>query len=909
MPVPEVRPPLGRDDELAAVARVAGAPEGVVGLALVGEPGAGTTTLLREGARDAIESGVRVLVLTPVPARAARPLAALRELAATLGAPFAPLGPDVDRDERDARVATLLRDAARDRPTVLLLDGVAWVDDASWDALTLAARALRAEPFALLAAGGPADARVRRSGLDVVRLDPLGPSAASALVAAVAPGLPVGLRARTLEAAGGNPLALRELATASRDAWSRCSTRPHGAVPLSPRLVDAFDPAPRVRDELEAAVVLAAAAADRAELGDAVAVAARVTGRDEAAALAACSALAARGLLVAEDETVGFRTEVARAVAYRAASLPRRHAVHVAFAAVVATEPDRAAWHRSAASLRRDPDLAATLAEGATAARLRGGLRDALATMERAARVSPPGDDRVARLLEAAAMAFEIGRPDLVDRLVSEAVHAATTPAHRERIGWIQAVYDLGRPDDGRGALAFARHAEAAATGPDAPWRDDWVRALAIRVGERAASTPPAALPADALRAAVARMGGMERHPALAGVLATVAPAEHGAAVLAHLRALPADAGGDPRLGRHLGQTAHELGDDRLAIASLTAAADRMRLEGRWGMLPVALMQRGWASYGTGELTRARADADAAARLAQDTGQDVLRAQAGALQALVEGIAGDPVAADARAAAAERALVGRTGHLADAHVARGIIALWSGRWDDAADWFARLWAPDGAAALESRRWLVIGDYAEAAAAAGRADEVRPHVAALARTAAAVDAPRLRRGVAVARAALADDDAAADAFVAAARAAAPLGPLAAARVHLGHGMWLRRHRRIVEARRELRAARDGFEALGAAAARRRAEQELRAAGTAAPRSATGPRFDELTAQELQIAEMAASGLSNREIGARLFLSHRTIGSHLYRVFPKLGVSSRAQLRDALTALAAEGRQPV
>jgi DNA-binding NarL/FixJ family response regulator len=111
------------------------------------------------------------------------------------------------------------------------------------------------------------------------------------------------------------------------------------------------------------------------------------------------------------------------------------------------------------------------------------------------------------------------------------------------------------------------------------------------------------------------------------------------------------------------------------------------------------------------------------------------------------------------------------------------------------------------------------------------------------------------------------------------------------------MWLRRHRRIAEARNPLRAARDTFDTLGAVTWGTRARQELRAAGEAS-RDRTMDLLDGLTPQELQIAQMAAEGLTNKEIGLQLYLSHRTIGSPLYRIFPKLGITARSQLRDAL-----------
>jgi ATP/maltotriose-dependent transcriptional regulator MalT len=145
--------------------------------------------------------------------------------------------------------------------------------------------------------------------------------------------------------------------------------------------------------------------------------------------------------------------------------------------------------------------------------------------------------------------------------------------------------------------------------------------------------------------------------------------------------------------------------------------------------------------------------------------------------------------------------------------------------------------------------------------------------------------------------MASDDEAGPLFVAALDQDLADYPFLYARTLFSYGSWLRRRRRNAESRQPLRSAREFFDALGAARWSERARQELRATGeTIGPR--TPDARDRLTAQELQIAQLAAEGLSNREIGERLFLSHRTIGSHLYRIFPKLGISARAQLRDAV-----------
>ena len=188
----------------------------------------------------------------------------------------------------------------------------------------------------------------------------------------------------------------------------------------------------------------------------------------------------------------------------------------------------------------------------------------------------------------------------------------------------------------------------------------------------------------------------------------------------------------------------------------------------------------------------------------------------------------------------------------------------------------------------------LGDLVDAATHSGRTEHVRPIVAELAETAARTSASVLHADLRLARAMLAGDDEAEALFEAALRADMGAWPLVRSRTQLAYGERLRRHRRAIEPRDHLRAVRDIFDALGAIPSSERARRELRAAGEASRRRDPDAR-DQLTPHELQIAQLAAEGLTNREIGQRLYLSHRTVSSHLHRIFPKLGVTSRSELR--------------
>jgi len=156
---------------------------------------------------------------------------------------------------------------------------------------------------------------------------------------------------------------------------------------------------------------------------------------------------------------------------------------------------------------------------------------------------------------------------------------------------------------------------------------------------------------------------------------------------------------------------------------------------------------------------------------------------------------------------------------------------------------------------------------------------------------------LHAGLRYARALLASDADAEGLFAVALRADLARWPFARARVQLAYGGWLRRQRRVAESREHLRAARDTFDALGIIPWAERARRELRASGETSRRRVPDAR-DRLTPQELQIAQLAAGGLTNREIGEKLYLSHRTISSHLHRIFPKLEITARSALRGAL-----------
>jgi DNA-binding CsgD family transcriptional regulator len=237
--------------------------------------------------------------------------------------------------------------------------------------------------------------------------------------------------------------------------------------------------------------------------------------------------------------------------------------------------------------------------------------------------------------------------------------------------------------------------------------------------------------------------------------------------------------------------------------------------------------------------------------------------------------------------------------LALVELARGRIALVSERYTEAYDHYARIFDPGDIAHHPYVRGWALADIVDAAVYAERdVGPVRGLVAEWEPIAAQTQASHLRVQLSYARAMLAGE-AAAEAEFAAALAQMTGWPSYRARTQLAYGTWLRRRRRNAESRGPLREAADALTVLGSTRLAERAQRELRASGETVRRR--GPEAaDQLTPQELQIALLAADGLTNREIAQRLYISHRTVGTHLYQLFPKLGVTSRAELRAALAA---------
>ena len=336
------------------------------------------------------------------------------------------------------------------------------------------------------------------------------------------------------------------------------------------------------------------------------------------------------------------------------------------------------------------------------------------------------------------------------------------------------------------------------------------------------------------------------------------------------------------------------------ALPLLKVAIDGLRTQGRLGLLAQALMTQAWAALHLTRPSVAVSAADEAARMAVETGQAHWANGARLAQALVAAAAGDAATASAltQQAEANYRAMGALPMLSLVQFVRGRGAVVNQRYAEGLEHLRRILDPADPA---HHPWVGawgLADLAEAAVHLGDRGGARAHLDRLEALAAATSGPLLVAAAGYARPLLARDDDAEQLYRAALADKLADWPEYRGRMLLRYGEWLRRRRRAAESRAPLRDARDSFDALGFASLAERARTELRAAGESSNRHEPRP-WNQLTPQELQIAQMAADGMSNREIGQQLYISHRTVSAHLYRIFPKLDITSRSQLHAALS----------
>jgi len=914
-PVPSAIPFRGRYSECNVLDRLIDTVRAGQGRALVvtGEPGVGKTALLEYLARQA--PGCRVAHAAGVQSEMELAFAGLHQLCAPMLDHLADMplpqrdalrtafglsaGPAPDRFLLGLAVLSLLSDVAGEQPLVCLVDDEQWLDRASAQVLGFVARRLATEPVALVfATRVPGDEVAGLPELLVAGLHEA--DARTLLDAALAGPLDERVRDRIVAETRGNPLALLELTRGMTPAELAGGFGLPDTAPISGRIEEGF----RQRiDALPAGTrrLLLVAAADPA--GDSGLVW-QAAGRLGVQAQAATPAVAA-GLLEF-DGRVRFRHPLVRSAAYRSASPQERKAVHHTLAEVTdpQIDPDRRAWHRAHAAAGPDDDVAGELERSADRAQARGGLAAAAAFLERAAMLTPEPGRRAQRLLAAAKAKRDSGALDAALGLLVAVEAGQLDPlqtAELERLRG-QIACDQRRVGDGarllmtaaqrleplNARLARETHLEALVA---AMWVADLDRPGGLREAAEAAraasasSEPPREI--DVLLDAY--MIRFTEGYAVAAPIMT-------RAVGLVLAPKVTDGELSPRLRLGVAGTgvelALELWDAESSHVLATRLAQVARDTGALVHLQSALNTLAGTHLLAGELTEAARLIEEDRLIAEATGNPPVAYTAMTLSAWrgQEAQTAELIEVTAREATSQG--MGRLVSLAD--YASSVLYNGLGRHDAARDAARRAFERDQVGYGP----FVVPELAEAASRTGDTALVRAALQWLSERTRMTPTDWALGIEARVRALLSEGESAESCYR---ESIARLGRTRVraelARAHLLYGEWLRRERRRGDAREELRTAHDMLEAMGIGAFAGRARRELLATGETARKRRPETR-DELTAQESRVARLARDGLSNPEIGVRLFISSRTVQYHLGQVFAKLAINSRSQLDRVL-----------
>ncbi|GAA1076095.1 AAA family ATPase [Kitasatospora arboriphila] len=885
----------GRAGEQAQVRALLAAARGGRSGALVlrGEAGIGKTALLDAAARDAgdfrivraagIEyeaelpfAGLHLLLAPALDRLDALPGPLRRALQGAFG--LADTSPG-DRLLLGLAAQHLLAELAAEQPLLCLVDDAQWLDSASAEALLVAARRLREEGVVLLFAARDGEGTFPAGGLPELRPAPLGPADAERLLPAA---LDPAVRRRVLAEAHGNPLALTELPAALG------TDTAGGPLPLPGRLRLAFHGR---LTRLPAATQTLLLVAATEETGDAATV------LTAAAALGAGPAdlppAEQDGLVRADDTRIAFHHPLLRNAVLQRAPLDQRIAVHRALAG--ALDGDRRTWHLALAATGPDAALADALEEAAHRAEARGGHAGAAAAYERAARLTADHDGRTRRLVLAAEAAADAGETDRAEQLAVRARSRTADPLALALIDHLRATAAFLRGDHpaafrllldaAAGDLAAPHAARMLFQACHAAWYLGEAELAAFADRLAALDLPPedpAAPIADYLLAGTLPLLGRPAQAPPDAAVAVDRARRAGADVVRDFTQL---SGITLVLGRD--EETHRVTADLI---------DEARRAGAVGALPALLFFHAEAQLFHGRHRDAEITADEGLTLARDTGQHQWTSQLAALLALLAALAGDAGRCTARVAEAlEGGGPARPAGRAWTQWAFGLLDLGEGRAAEALDRLAELTGGPQRHHVSGTR--AVPDLVEAAVRLGRPERAEEPYRRFARWVEACDRPWARALLLRCQALLGPEELAESAYLAALdlhRTAER--PFEQARTALLYGEWLRRARRRTDARPQLRAALEAFDLLGARPWAERARTELTATGVGAPAAPAAGPLAALTPQELQIVRLAAQGLTNRDIAAQLFLSPRTVGHHLYKAYPKLGVTSRQDLAD-------------
>jgi DNA-binding CsgD family transcriptional regulator len=894
---------VGRESERSALDALLQSARSECSAALVlrGEPGIGKTALLEYAADSA--SDMTVLRCVGIEAEYELPFAGLHQLvrpcldrverlpapqaAALRGALGLSFDAVQDRFLVSAGLLSLLAEACDRGPVLCCVDDAQWLDPPSAEALVFAARRFQAEPIALLMAARSSDARrFDAPGLAELEVAGLDEQHAQALLSArldrpVAPDVVE----RLLQTAHGNPLALLELPSA-----------------LSPAQLDGVEPIvgpPPVRGAVEAAFgsrvvalpdaarrVLLLAAAD--DVGDLVTV--------QRAAEALGLALedldhAEREGLVHIDGGVTFRHPLVRSAVYRAATRSERREAHEALAAAV-SDPVSGAWHRAVVADRPDERLADELEQAAAQAIARTAHATAAVTFERAADLSEAEPARGRRLRGAAQASLDAGRLDAALALVARARPLTEDPGDAAHLDLIRAT-EAGRRGSPAEGSAMLRDA-AAAVADAAPELATELALWSLFSGLQGGWDERLFTEAQSALARIESDGPLGRFAddVVDGLSAYFA-ADTATAGARFAAALETGASLDGLRTLAMPVFVWALtGDWPHAREHCTRLVARLRAQGTVVALVGVLPLLAFTQVAERRLREAQASVAEGIELARALGYENDETGLLGVQARIDALHGDADACREHAEQALRRSV-RNGvgwATTNARLALAELELGLGNPREAIAHFEQI-------VVTPVPPIVMTAVPDLIDAAVRAGEPERATAALERFAAWAPISRARSVhgmLARCRATLAEGDEAAPLFQEALELhARETLPYERARTQLAYGERLRRDRRKMEARAQLREALEAFEGLGTGPWAHRARGELSATGESARRR-DASTIDDLTPQELRIAQLVAAGASNRDAAAQLFVSPKTVEYHLRKVFLKLGVSSRVEL---------------
>jgi DNA-binding CsgD family transcriptional regulator len=913
---------IGRSAETAAIDRlVAEARAGRSGVLVIrGEAGVGKSALL-EQARAAAD-GLTVLQGVGVEFESELAYAALHQIlrpafdritrlpepqAMALRAAFALSDETVgERFRVSLGVLGLLSELAEEQPVLCLIDDAQWLDEASADALVFAARRLVAEPLVLLFAARDGTERVFAApGLPELRLKPLDPPEARTLVAARA-GMPLAPEVVdwVVDSADGNPLALVELPE-SLSAGQLSGREPLTGALLPTTSVEQTYLARVARLAQPTQALLLVAAAE--DTGDRATIASAAV--ELGLEIAALAPAEEAGLVRVGAERVEFRHPLVRSAVYRGATFTARERTHRVLAAVLTdgADADRRAWHRAAATVGTDDEVADELERSADRAAARSGNAAAAAALERAADLSVDETSQARRLVAAGTAAWRAGRPERATTLLDRAAPVVSDPRLQAELDHVRGVIQLRcgvlldacttlmdgaarvAPYDPRKALEMLFDGGEAAGNAG-----DFTRMA--QLGQRVAALPRSDDEGDAFVAdLLVGVGSLwegktaDEAPLVRDVIARAAEF-HEPRWLVWAAVGAASAGDEAREAELLRRAA--------TLARASGAVDTLTL------VLVAVSLAGFLATRVGVIP----EATEGLRLAKDGGLGNSASVYIAVLAWFAAVRGQE--GECRTYVAEATEHAQATGMALANAiaewALALLDLSGGRPDET---IKRLEALRSAPPGSGTPYIALTstpDLVEAYVRTGQRE--RGHAAfAILEGFARPGAPIWGLSLAArCRALLAENGEAQPEFAEALRLHSQSHRVFdRARTELLLGEHLRRERRRLEARDHLRAAADGFEALGAEPWAERARSELRATGETV-RKRDPSTVDELTPQELQIARLVAEGGSNKEIAGQLFLSPRTVEYHLRKVFAKLGITSRAELirREASTAAVPE-----